>query len=138
MSVTKKACIDNWVKYNARDRPVDLPPVLVSMLSKCEFTPEPRDRFKQELDNVQVGQQIKLPSLGQQPKHYGEGYQGMSFLVTEQMIELWQELLSDSYHSIKRVLSGPMGVGKSYLALFLAAKAYAEGWLLLYVSDASN
>ncbi|KAF9421342.1 hypothetical protein BGZ76_003982 [Entomortierella beljakovae] len=31
-----------------------------------------------------------------------------------------------------------MGVGKSYLALFLAAKAYSEGWLVLYVSDASE
>jgi hypothetical protein len=30
------------------------------------------------------------------------------------------------------------GIGKSYLALFLAAKAYAEGWLLLYVLDANK
>ncbi|KAF9343328.1 hypothetical protein BGX34_006921, partial [Mortierella sp. NVP85] len=29
-----------------------------------------------------------------------------------------------------------MGVGKSYLSYFLVAKAYAEGWLVLYVSDA--
>ncbi|KAF9412391.1 hypothetical protein BGZ76_005190, partial [Entomortierella beljakovae] len=29
-----------------------------------------------------------------------------------------------------------MGVGKSYLALFLVAKAYSEGWKVLYVSDA--
>ncbi|RUS23230.1 hypothetical protein BC937DRAFT_90349 [Endogone sp. FLAS-F59071] len=71
------------------------------------------------------------------PKHYGEGYQG-AFLVTEQMVELWKELSGDSNRSIKRVLSGPMGVGKSYLALFLAAKAYAEGWLLLYISDAKK
>jgi hypothetical protein len=29
-----------------------------------------------------------------------------------------------------------MGVGKSYLSYFLAARAYAEGWLVLYISDA--
>ncbi|KAL1923168.1 uncharacterized protein VTP21DRAFT_9544 [Calcarisporiella thermophila] len=136
--VSKKVRVDNWVKYNAKDGTVDLPPMLVSMLDSGEFTPASREKFKQQLDNVQVGQQIELPSLGQEPKHYGEGYQGMSFLVTEQMMELWQELQKDSRHSIKRVLSGPMGVGKSYLALFLAAKAYADGWLLLYFSDASR
>ncbi|KAI7828592.1 hypothetical protein BC939DRAFT_60993 [Gamsiella multidivaricata] len=36
----------------------------------------------------------------------------------------------------RRVLSGPIGVGKSYLSYFLAAKAYAERWLVLYISDA--
>jgi len=35
----------------------------------------------------------------------------------------------------RRVLSGPMGVGKSYLSYFLTAKAYAEGWLVLYISE---
>ena len=29
-----------------------------------------------------------------------------------------------------------MGVGKSYLSYFLAARTYAEGWLILYISDA--
>ncbi|PKC62653.1 hypothetical protein RhiirA1_397459 [Rhizophagus irregularis] len=59
-------------------------------------------------------------------KHYGEGYQGMSFLVTDQMVEVWKELASNSSSLIKRVLAGPMGVGKSYLAYFLASKAYSE------------
>ncbi|KAF9536474.1 hypothetical protein EC957_010716 [Mortierella hygrophila] len=31
-----------------------------------------------------------------------------------------------------------MGVGKSYLSYFLAAKAYAERWLVLYMSDAGE
>ena len=54
-------------------------------------------------------------------------------------MEIWDMMIvSDSDRSIKRVLSGPMGIGKSYLALFLAAKAYAEGWLLFYVSDANE
>ena len=42
----------------------------------------------------------------------------------------------DKDRTYRRVLSGPMGVGKSYLSYFLAAKAYAEGWLVLYISDA--
>jgi hypothetical protein len=80
--------VDNWVKHNAKDRPVDLPPILVTMLGNKLFQPVPRNEFKQLLDNVKVGQQIKLSSLGQEPKHYGEGYQGKSFLVTEQMMEM--------------------------------------------------
>jgi len=38
--------------------------------------------------------------------------------------------------SSKRVLSGPMDVGKSYLALFLAVKAFAENWPVFYIADA--
>ncbi|KAF9089031.1 hypothetical protein BGX27_002573, partial [Mortierella sp. AM989] len=38
----------------------------------------------------------------------------------------------------RRVLSGPMGVGKSYLSYFLAVRAYAEGWPLLYLADAGE
>jgi hypothetical protein len=120
------------------DGPVDLPPVLVSMLNSGEFAPAPRDVFKQQLDDIQVGQKITLPSIGQCPKHYGEGYQELSFFITEQMVEMWHLLSKNSVRPIRRVLPGPMGVGKSYLALFLAAKAYAEGWPLLYVSDANK
>ncbi|KAK3821776.1 MAG: hypothetical protein J3Q66DRAFT_334266 [Benniella sp.] len=129
--------VSDWVEYDAKDGSIDLPPVLISMLDNGEFTPAPRNEFKQLLGDMKVGQEITLPSIGQQPKHYGEGYQELSFLITEQMLEMWHLLSSDSSRPIRRVLSGPMGVGKSYLALFLAAKAYAEGWLLLYVSDAN-
>src|SRR5688572_3895792 len=62
----------------------------------------------------------------------------MLFLVTDQMVEVWKELTGDSNSSIKRVLAGPMGIRKSYLAYFLASKAYSEGWLILYVSDVNN
>jgi len=126
------------VKYDAKDGPVDLPPVLVSMLNSGEFKPAPRNEFKQQLDNMEVGQEITLPSIGQRPKHYGEGYQESSFFITEQMVEMWRLLSSNSDWPIRRILSGPMGVGKSYLALFLAAKAYADAWLFLYVSDANE
>ncbi|PKB99092.1 hypothetical protein RhiirA5_430293 [Rhizophagus irregularis] len=60
-----------------------------------------------------------------EPKSYGKDYWGRLFLIMEQIIEIWNMLASDSGRSIKRVLSGPMGVGKSYLILFLAAKAFA-------------
>ncbi|CAG8443287.1 16767_t:CDS:2 [Funneliformis mosseae] len=45
-------------------------------------------------------------------------------------------ILKYQTNSIKRVLSGPMGVKKSYIAMFLAAKAFSENWLMLYVADA--
>ncbi|UZO20554.1 uncharacterized protein OCT59_012977 [Rhizophagus irregularis] len=135
---TKRRRIDNWVEYTAKDGLVDLPPILSTMLACEKFRPAPRNEFEKLLKDLQIGQNIMLPSLGQEPKNYGEDYQGRSFLITEQMIEIWNMLASDSDRSIKRVLSGPVGVGKSYLALFLAAKAFAEGWLLLYVSDANE
>ncbi|KAG0351246.1 hypothetical protein BGZ54_003348, partial [Gamsiella multidivaricata] len=106
----KRARIDDWVRYDAKDGPVYLPPVLISMLNSEMFIPAPRDEFKQQLDNMQVGQQIILPSIGQSPKHYGKGYQGLSFFVTEQMMEMWRLLSSNSNRPIRRVLSGPMGV----------------------------
>ncbi|ORZ18398.1 hypothetical protein BCR41DRAFT_395637 [Lobosporangium transversale] len=53
------------------------------------------------------------------------------------MMELWNKFSADSDGSIRRVLAGPMDVGKSYLAIFLAAKAYAEGWPTLYVANAA-
>ncbi|KAF8954663.1 hypothetical protein BGZ46_002860, partial [Entomortierella lignicola] len=128
-----------WKEYQAVDGPVDLPPALINLIEKCDvFKPESRDKFKQELDGKTTGDQITLPSIGQEPKEYGIGFQGNSFFITEQMMEVWEEFSTDSKKSIKKVLAGPMGVGKSYLALFLAAKAYSEGWLVLYVSDAGG
>ena len=67
-----------------------------------------------------------MPDLGDSPKGFGEGYLQNSIVVTQQMIDLWETLSANQQCSIKRVLSGPMGVGKSYLALFLPAKAYSE------------
>jgi len=80
---------------------------------------------------------LALPHLGQEPKHFAIGYQGRTLLVTKQMIDIWDEISADSDHSIKRVLSGPMGMGKSYISYFLASKAYAEEWPVLYIADAS-
>ncbi|RUP51478.1 hypothetical protein BC936DRAFT_147980 [Jimgerdemannia flammicorona] len=124
----------------------------IQMLNNNEFVPEPRAKFLDALRNVDAGQSIVMPSLGQDPKHFKEGYQGRTFFITQQMIDMWRMLSADQQQqqqqlplhlrigprSIKRVLSGPMGVGKSYLALFLAAKAYAENWPVLYISDAAD
>ena len=75
MPVTKKPHIDNWEEYNTKDGPVNLPPALVRILcNETMFKPVPHDEFKHQLDNVQVSCQVTLPSLGQEPRHYGEGY----------------------------------------------------------------
>ncbi|KAF9106157.1 hypothetical protein BGX27_009283 [Mortierella sp. AM989] len=71
------------------------------------------------------------------PKDFGRyGVEGL--LVTEQMLGIWNEVefgVPDDNAPYRRVLSGPMGVGKTYLAYFLAARGYAEGWLTLYIAD---
>ncbi|KAK3842240.1 MAG: hypothetical protein J3R72DRAFT_139903 [Linnemannia gamsii] len=75
--------------------------------------------------------------MGQYPKEFGSHGQGHRLFVTEQMLELWEEMRGDKDRAYRR-LSGLMGVGKSYLSYFLAAKAYAEGWPALYISDAGQ
>lgn len=98
--------------------------------------PDRHSEFAYLLD-VEVGTEITAKNLGQCPKYFGKGYQGSKFVVTEQMMKIWSILKEDSEYSIKKVLSSPMGVGKSYLAWFLAANAYVNGWLMLYIADAS-
>ncbi|CAG8474931.1 9704_t:CDS:1 [Paraglomus occultum] len=119
---------------------VDLPSNIIDLLNDNQYVPESRADFLEVLQDVQAGQSITLPNLGQQPKHFGKGYQGRAFFVTQQMVDMWQTLSTDQQQpcSIKCVLSGPMGVGKSYLALFLAAKAYSENWPVLYIADAGK
>jgi hypothetical protein len=115
---------------------VKLPFIIKDMLMDKEFEPDLRSEFASLL-KVRVGSKITVKNLGQRPKHFTEGYQGTQFLITETMMNIWRELDSNSEHSIKKVLSGPFGVGKSYLAWFLAAMAYASNWLTLYIADAS-
>ncbi|GBB90038.1 hypothetical protein RclHR1_01690023 [Rhizophagus clarus] len=108
------------------------------MLESDKFVPDLHATFRAAFQNLYVGQSINLPHLDQEPKHFAEGYQGRKLLVTEQMIGIWNELSKDSDHSIKRVLSGSICVGKLYISYFLASKAYAEGWLILYIANASD
>ncbi|CAG8562581.1 9935_t:CDS:2 [Paraglomus occultum] len=118
-SPTKRRRLDEgWQSYIAADgQPVDLPPKMIKMLMSNKFKPDPRLAFSPLL-NVQAGTQITITTMnvGQDPKHFKDGYQGSQFFVTEQMMDIWNTLASDSDTSIKKVLSGPMGVGKSYLA----------------------
>lgn len=75
----KVSRLENWKKCKGL---VDLPSVLAEILdSSCtQFEPESRDKFKKQIDNIHIGQQITLPSIGQTPKRYGEGYQKLSVL----------------------------------------------------------
>ncbi|CAG8642695.1 7392_t:CDS:1, partial [Diversispora eburnea] len=130
---------DSWESYTASDgNSVQLPPKIIDMLKNDKFVPEPRNNFVTAFQNLQVSQSIILPNFGQKPKHFAEGYQGNTLFITQQMIDIWNTLSADQERSIKRVLSGPMGVGKSYISYFLASKAYAEGWLMLYIADANE
>ncbi|RHZ86862.1 hypothetical protein Glove_43g17 [Diversispora epigaea] len=140
---TKKRRIESieesWESYTASDgNSVQLPPKIIVMLKNDEFVPEPRNNFVTAFQNLQVAQSIILPNLGQKPKHFAEGYQGNTLFITQQMIDIWNTLSADQERSIKRVLSGPMGVGKSYISYFLASKAYAENWLILYIANANE
>ncbi|KAF9370219.1 hypothetical protein CPB97_002923, partial [Podila verticillata] len=130
---------EGWKEYTASDGTiVHLPPLWIDILASNEFAPEPRTAFDHLKDDndLQAGHAINMPSLGQIPKRFVVGDMNHQFFVTEQMLELWDEMRRDTRITYRRVLSGPMGVGKSYLSYFLAAKAYVARWLVLYISDA--
>ncbi|KAF9320406.1 hypothetical protein BG003_006199 [Podila horticola] len=96
----------------------------------------PPPAFVHLKDDLRVGDSIIMPSMGQSPKDSSPHGQGRKLFVTEQMLKHWEDMRGDKERTYRRVLSGPMGVGKSYLSYFLAARAYAEGWLVLYISGA--
>ncbi|RIA79425.1 hypothetical protein C1645_840727 [Glomus cerebriforme] len=135
---SKRRHLENcWKSYIAADKvSVKLPFIIKDMLMDKEFEPDLHSEFASLL-KVRVRSKIMVKNLGQRPKHFTEGYQGTQFLIIEIMMNIWRELDSNSEHSIKKVLSGPFGVRKSYLAWFLAAIAYASNWLTLYIADAS-
>ncbi|KAF9945300.1 hypothetical protein BGZ72_001496, partial [Mortierella alpina] len=128
---------EGWRRYTASDgKAVDLPPSWIGILAGTELEPEPRAAFDHLKDDLRAGDAIIVPSMGQTPKEFGLHGQGRRLFVTEQMLGLWEDMRGDQEFTYRRILSGPMGVGKSYLSYFLAARAYAEGWLVLYLSDA--
>ncbi|GJJ71858.1 hypothetical protein EMPS_04215 [Entomortierella parvispora] len=149
---------EGWKEYEAADKKtVLLPESWIHILKSDEFVPEPRGNFKLLKNDLQVGQCIEIPSLGQTPKDFGKygpsiespsrGQTPKDFgkydpdqrlFFTEQMKDLWEDIYKDKTRTYRRVLSGPMGVGKTYLSYFLAARAYAEGWLVLYIADAGR
>ncbi|KAG0051779.1 hypothetical protein BGZ83_003305 [Gryganskiella cystojenkinii] len=105
-------------------------------IGSTEFVPEIRTAFAHLKDDLRVGDPIIMPSMGQIPNAFELHRQGHKLFVTEQMLQLWEDMRGDQERTYRRVLSGPMGVGKSYLSYFLVASAYAEGWPVLYISDA--
>ncbi|KAH7045772.1 hypothetical protein BKA57DRAFT_467650 [Linnemannia elongata] len=115
---------EGWRRYTASDgTAVDLPPSWINILASTEFVPEPRAAFDHLKDDLRAGDAIIVPSMGQLPKDFGLHGQGHRLFVTEQMLELWEDMRGDKDRTYRRVLSGPMG-------------PYAEGWLVLYMSDA--
>ncbi|KAF9272158.1 hypothetical protein BGZ68_002656 [Mortierella alpina] len=134
----KVRIVEAWQSFTAADRSsVELPPSWIDILSGLEFVPEPRAAFAHLKDYLQPGDAITVPGMGQVPKEFGSLGQGQTLFVTEQMLELWEDMRVDQERTYRRVLSGPTGVGKSYLSYFLVARAYAERWLVLYISDAA-
>ncbi|KAG0330758.1 hypothetical protein BG004_001989, partial [Podila humilis] len=95
----------------------------------------PRVAFTHLRNDLQPGDVITTPRMGQILEHFGRHGLGQTLVVTEQMLELWRDMSGDQDHTYKRILSGPMGVGKSYPSCFLSARAYAEGWLTLYIEN---
>ncbi|KAG0275521.1 hypothetical protein BGZ95_008698 [Linnemannia exigua] len=129
---------EGWKKYTASDgKVVELPPFWIDSLASAKFDPNPRTAFDHLKNDLRAGDAVNVPSMGQIPKGSGLYGQCRRLFITEQMLELWEDMRGDKERTYKRFLSGPMGVGKSYLSYFLAAKAYAEGWLVLYISDAA-
>ncbi|KAF9185057.1 hypothetical protein BGZ50_003295 [Haplosporangium sp. Z 11] len=130
---------EDWKPYKASNgESVDLSLSWIEFLESAEFEPEPREAFKHLKNELKAGQTIDIPNMGQVPKEFERRNSKHKFFVTEQMLELWKDICSEQNRTYKRVLSGPMGVGKSYLSYFLAARAYAEGWPVLYISDAGK
>ncbi|KAG0249997.1 hypothetical protein DFQ27_009680 [Actinomortierella ambigua] len=128
---------EGWTRYTASDgKAVDLPPSWIGILAGAQFEPAPRAAFAHLKNYLQAGDAIDIPSLGQVPMGFGSHGQGQKLFVTEQMLELWENMRGDQERTYRRILAGPMGVGKSYLSYFLVARAYAEGWLVLYMSNA--
>ncbi|KAF9407250.1 hypothetical protein BGZ76_006148, partial [Entomortierella beljakovae] len=87
--------LEKWQPYRATDgNLVLLPPFMLDILRSDELKPDPRTSFNSLL-NVRAGNQITSMKLGENPKFFAQGYQGHEFIVTEQMMTLWEELESD-------------------------------------------
>ncbi|KAG0334797.1 hypothetical protein BG004_000267 [Podila humilis] len=100
--------------------------------------PQPRAVFARIRNDLQPGDVITISRMGQSPNYFGSQGIGQTLVVTEQMLELWEDMSGDHDHMCRRILSGPMGIGKSYLSYFFVARAYAEGWLALYIGNSGS
>ncbi|KAG0346479.1 hypothetical protein BG004_001646 [Podila humilis] len=133
----KTRIAEEWRPFTASDGgQVELPASWIDFLANTEFAPEPRAAFAHLRNNLRPGNAITILRMGQSPNYFEIHGLGQTLFVTEQMLELWKDISGDKGKTYKRILSGPRGIGKSYLSHFLAARAYAEGWLMLYIEDA--
>ncbi|KAF9952601.1 hypothetical protein BGZ70_000557, partial [Mortierella alpina] len=95
---------EGWTRYTASDgEAVDLPPSWIGILADTELDPEPRAAFNHLKDDLRAGDAIIVPSIGQTPKGFG---QDRRLFVTEQMLELWEDMRGDQESTYRRVLAG--------------------------------
>jgi hypothetical protein len=80
-------------------------------------------------------------SLGEQPKHF---HLVAPLFVSKQLNDICEDVLAltllaqDSSVERRRVICGPMGVGKSYITWSIAAYAYSHKRPVLYIADAAH
>lgn len=118
---------------------------LVDVLLDLHF-PSPREDFlsaffTKQTDGTWVeksaGTLVQLPNLSCYAHGVRENFVGGSFLITQQMVDLWVEL-RDANHKVplgdrickKMVMLGPMGVGQSYIGTYLHGLRFRLGDLL--------
>ncbi|KAF8929429.1 hypothetical protein BGZ47_001061 [Haplosporangium gracile] len=126
-----------WRQYTASDgKVVDSPPYWIDILASTEFAPDSRTVFDRLKNNFRAKDSIDVPHMGQTPQGVRTSWSGSQAFSYRANTGTLGGYDGDQEFTYRRVLSGLMGVGKSYLSYFLAAKAYSEGWLVLYLSDA--
>ncbi|KAG0244110.1 hypothetical protein BG011_003040, partial [Mortierella polycephala] len=87
---------EGWKPYKASNgKSVDLPPSWIGFLESAELEPDPRKAFDYLKNDLQAGDAINIPSMGQVPKDFGIHDQNHKVFVTEQMLELWEDMRGD-------------------------------------------
>ncbi|KAF9172792.1 hypothetical protein BGX20_004843 [Mortierella sp. AD010] len=118
--------VEEWREYKASDdNLVLLPPAWIGILENNTSKPAPRSQTPKD--------------FGLFDRNPDDSNHASNLLVTEQILEIWDQIqngVPKENRVYRRVLSGLMGVGKTYLSYFLAARGYAEGLLTLYIADA--
>ncbi|KAG0050486.1 hypothetical protein BGZ83_004727 [Gryganskiella cystojenkinii] len=111
---------EQWVPYTASDgKSVDLPSSLIDILSGTKFVPEPCMAFDHLKDNLRAGDSIFMSSMGQEPKDFGLHGQQNKLFVTEQMLEIWEEMRGDKERELdgKKEDESELEVVKRFLAI---------------------
>ncbi|KAF8969278.1 hypothetical protein BGZ46_010708 [Entomortierella lignicola] len=127
MSKGKKIClVEDWRSYKVPGgESIDLPPSMIELLYNLERKPAPRETFSYLEGNLQAGDYIEIPFMGQYPEHFVSYGSNSRFIITEQMLKIWKEIkegpTGQGDHIYRRYLSGPTGIGKSQIVFFLAA-----------------